>query len=505
VSCFEAVNETSNAGRAAYISKAFVRSVRDNTIAEFAAQAIRFAGIVVLARALTPSDFGILKALFAIAAIASLLLQGGIPHALVQRRELGPEHECTGWWMSLAVTLMTVAVMFVTAGWIADWMGMPDLRFGIRLMCVPILLDGTSTVSNARLQRELRFGALALADVLAEVAFLAAAFALLAVHLRQWSLIGGLAARFAAHGICVWIADARFPMGLPRMSAARDLGRFALSVWGGRIVQAASDSSDSLLIGAWLGSGPLGIYGMARDLLRFVPKRLHKVAGRVTLSAFSRLQDDDKALAHAYSRFFNSIARVVLPAMVCMAVTAPDLVTTIYGEKWLATAQPLQILSFGLIFVSMMVAISSIYFAKNYPSFDIHLNGLRLVLIVGSVYALRHAGLIGVVAGISASEAITSIAAQYVGCKFTGLTARDLFVEALPGLKLAVACGVVSAAGELIAHFFGIRGVLALLIAGVPAGAVYGHMESANLLRMLRQAFSRERGGSKTAEQFSQT
>jgi O-antigen/teichoic acid export membrane protein len=497
------VDEALKEKRAASVSRAFARSVRDNTLAEFAAQAVRFGGMVVLARTLTPSDFGALKALVAITAIASMFMQGGIPDALIQRKQLSREHECTAWWLSLGIATVAVAVVFAGAPLIASWMEMPELKGGVRLMCVPILVNGTSTVGSARLQREFRFNALALADVLAEVAFLGTALALLLSNLPEWSLIAGLAARFAAHGLTIWVC-AGIPIGMPRISAARDLARFALSVWGGRIIQAASETSDYLLVGRLLGSGPLGFYGMARDLLRFVPDRLHKVAGRVAYAAFCKLQDDDKELARAYANFFGSIARIVLPIMACMTATAPDLVDTIYGHQWLSAAVPLQLLTGGIMFAGLNVAVSSVYFAKGYPALDIHLNGLRLVLIVLAIAASYHTGLLGVTAAISTVEAISALAAQYVGCRFTGLKAHDLLLVSMPGIWLAIICGLVAFLGESVSHFCGIRGLLALLISGLPAGIVYLYYEASNLVQMAKESFRGGRHRSQTAEPNSE-
>jgi polysaccharide transporter, PST family len=482
------VDEALKEKRAASVSKSFARGVRDNTLAEFAAQAIRFGGMVVLARALSPSDFGSLKALVAITAITKMFIEGGIPAALIQRKQLSREHECTAWWLIFGVATTAVAVVFASAPLLASWMQMPELKSGARLMCVPLLVNGMSTVGSAQLQREFRFDALALADVLAEIAFLGTALILLLGNLPQWSLIAGLAARFAAHGLTIWLV-AGIPIGMPRISAIRDLARFALSVWGGRIVLAASETSDYLLIGHLLGSEPLGLYGMARDLLRFVPDRLHKVAGSVTYSAFCKLQDDDKELARTYANFFGSIARIVWPIMVCMAAMAPDVVDTIYGHRWSAAAVPLQLLTGGMIFAGLSVAISSVYFAKGYPALDIHLNGLRLVLMLLAIAASRHAGFLGVVAAISAVEAVSALAAQYVGCRFTGLRARDLVAETMPGIRLAILCGLVAILGEGASHLCGMRGPLALLISGLPVGLVYLHYEASNLMQMAQEAF----------------
>ncbi len=110
-------------------------------------------------------------------------------------------------------------------------MKMPALRGGIRLLCIPFLLEGAAVTGNARLRRDLRFGALAAADVLGEVAFLAVALGLLWYRLPSWSLAGGLAARFAAHAISVLIAGGKTPLGLPTSPAARDSADLPPGFW----------------------------------------------------------------------------------------------------------------------------------------------------------------------------------------------------------------------------------------------------------------------------------
>ena len=134
--------------------------------------------------------------------------------------------------MSLGITIATVSIVYLGAAQIAGWMEMPELQSGIRLMCLPIFIESTSMMSNARLERALRFDALALADVLAEVAFAVGTLVLLMIRMPQWSLMGGLAARFAVHGLTIWIADPRIFLAPLRLTAVRDLLSFMLSEIG---------------------------------------------------------------------------------------------------------------------------------------------------------------------------------------------------------------------------------------------------------------------------------
>src|ERR1700731_69599 len=105
----------------------FARSVRDNVFAEIALQAIRVGGMGVLARALMPNDFGIFRVLLIVMYFALIPIENGIPEALIQRRKLLPEHESTGWCLSVAVSLAMAVIMYVTAPLVARLMVMPGI------------------------------------------------------------------------------------------------------------------------------------------------------------------------------------------------------------------------------------------------------------------------------------------------------------------------------------------------------------------------------------------
>ncbi|HSR57191.1 MAG TPA: oligosaccharide flippase family protein, partial [Candidatus Binataceae bacterium] len=147
--------------------QAFARSVRDNVLAELALQVIRIGGIVVLARELTPDDFGVFRVLAIVMVFTLIPVENGIPDALIQRRKLLPEHQATGWFLSVGFAIVMSSAAYLLAPFIASLMAMPALTASIRLLCIPFVIEGTAMASNARLRRELRFGALASADVFA--------------------------------------------------------------------------------------------------------------------------------------------------------------------------------------------------------------------------------------------------------------------------------------------------------------------------------------------------
>jgi O-antigen/teichoic acid export membrane protein len=484
-----------HAERNRWLWGAFARSIRDNAIAEVVVQVLRIGGIVVLARALSPHDFGLFKILVVVSTFAMLVNEAGIPDSLIQRRDLTPAHHSTAWWISIGLASLTCGLLYGGAPALASIMKMPELREGVRLLCIPFLLEGVAVTANARLRRDMRFGALAVADVLGEVAFLGVALGLLWYHLPAWSLAGGLAARYVAHAVSVLIAGGKLRIGLPTSAAARDLGHFAVKVLGGRTVDSLAFNVDFLLIGRLLGSSALGYYSMAWDLLRFVPDRVFRIAGRVTLPAFCHLQDQTDQLARAYLNFCGYLSRIVLPIILCAAIAAPELITTIYGPKWLPAAVPMQLLASGLLLVGLRLAIGSVYYAKNHPEFDFYIHTAGLVLVVISVCGLASYGLAAVSFGRSLVEALISIVGMWLSCVLLDIGLREFVVAILPGARLALMCAVAVVAGKLTVNAYGTHGVATLLLIMGPPAIVYCWQESSTAMRMLAGTL----GGGETA------
>lgn len=472
---------------------AFAQSVRDNVIGEVAVQVLRFGGLIVLARALRPDDFGLFRILVVVSAFAMLTIESGIPDALIQKKVLTPAHESTAWYVSIVLAAISTAILYLMAPLLAHLMRMPRLIVGIQLLCVPILLEGTAVTANARLRRALRFGALAVADVAGEAGFLVVALVFLWNGYPRASLPAGLGARFALHAVAVWIADPYFPRESPRVWAGRDLVRFSSSATGAKLISTLSSNADFLLVGRLLGSSALGFYSMAWDLLRFIPDRLYRVAGRVTLPAFCRLQDDNVRLARAYRAFFRYLARIIIPLVTCAVIVAPELIGAIYGAQWLPAARPLRFLAPGLILLGLRCGIGSIYFTKDHPSFDTYQNSVRTLLIVAVVIPTSVIGLDAVSIGMSVVESVVTIGGVWLACMLIDLRIVTLIEEALPALVVTVLCALATIAGKSLAIALDLHGATVAAFAIVPALLVFAWREAAVFRTMAGRAFSSTR------------
>src|SRR5882762_11652361 len=117
-------------------SPKFARGVRDNVIGEIGLQAVRIGGLVVLARALMPSDFGLFRVLITISAIIMMVNDLAAPDTLVQRHDLTEAHESSAWWATISVSTFTCAALFIMAPLVATAMAMPAIGSALRLLCI---------------------------------------------------------------------------------------------------------------------------------------------------------------------------------------------------------------------------------------------------------------------------------------------------------------------------------------------------------------------------------
>jgi len=228
---------------------------------------------------------------------------------------------------------------------------------------------------------------------------------------------------------------------------------------------------------------------LAWDLLRFVPDRLYKIAGRVTFPAFCLLQDNNPELAWAYRNFFANIAKVVLPVAACATVAAPELIGTIYGSRWLPAAQILRMLSMGLALLGLRTGIGSIYYAKARPALDIYLHGARLLLIAGAVCGLSHIGLTAIGAAMSAVEGSVSVVGLLLASTLVEIGLRDLMAAALPGLRLGFGCALGAGVGKTFALLCGAVGPSVVVFTVLPPAAIFLWLEGAALSAIVTGVF----------------
>lgn len=313
-------------------------------MAQVAVQLLAFVTSVAIARLLTPSEVGLVAMALVFGSLALVIVDFGLMTALIQRPTLTEVDKSTAFWAGNGIGLL-LALLGVGLSWpIAALYGEPEVQPLFAVLSLSFLLVSPGIVQGALLTRELDFRSLELRTIVATAVSCVVAIALAALGFGPWALIAQSLTIAGVSTLLLWRASPWRPRAYFSLDSLRGIARFASHVFGSNAVLWATVNIDNLLIGRFLGPAPLGAYTLAFSVMITPVKRIAVPVENVLFPAFSRVQDPAR-IAGMWMRASRMIALLVAPAMLGLVAVAPDLVPTVFGEKWDEAIPVMQILA----------------------------------------------------------------------------------------------------------------------------------------------------------------
>lgn len=354
----------------------------------------------ILARLLTPADFGHIAMAMIITELAALFSNFGFGSVLVQRRNLSRMHLDTIFWASLALgVLLTVAVYTLA---LFSGLIFSDAKAGqlLRVLCITFVLEELIVVPNSIMLRCMMFGKLFYIQLLVLLCRAGAAVLFAWAGAGVWSLVWStLAANLLQ--LAVYSAVTRYR---PRLrfngQFVRDTWRTTGSYFGGGFLFYINSNIDLFLVGRALGSTSLGFYQNARSLTDEIRARIAQPLQRVLFPAFSAMQDDRERFKDSVVKSGRLLSTIVVPIGFGVAAVADELVPILYGPQWLAMIPVLKIISAGSGIRAAATVATPIFSATNQVGLSFRLNIVSTMLFVASILIGFHWGLSGVAYGL---------------------------------------------------------------------------------------------------------
>ena len=307
---------------------------------------------LVLARLLGPEAYGLVRMAVAVTALGDVFItSGGWSEALIQRKDLEPEHGAGVFWLLVPLALVLTAACVAAAPLAAAFFDRPAVAGLVVWLSLTLPLGALTAVPTALLRRELRFRTLALRSHLATIGGGAVGIGMALTGWGIWSLVGQQLAQRVIGVLVLWTAHPWRPA--PRLSwrHVRDLGSFGLLSLGDRLLLMVDGLLPRLLIGHFLGAAPLGHFLLARTLLELLTELLVHPLSRVAMPAFARLQGQTARLRDVLAVGTRAASLVAFPSFLGLAVVAPELVPVAFGAAWSPSVPVVQIVALvGLIF-----------------------------------------------------------------------------------------------------------------------------------------------------------
>jgi teichuronic acid exporter len=315
-------------------------------------QALSWAVTLVLARLLTPADYG----LFAMAQTCSftfeLLQEFGLGAAIVQRQHLTREQLNAIFWIVCGTSLSVATVACLSAGLAARFYGEPRLTQLIQLLSLTFLLDAFGMVPYNLLTKELDFRRRSLAAAWGVVASAGVSVGLAYCGSGFWALVAGQLARAVVRNIMVSVFCGWHPGCTISFLDMGKIIRFGLHVAGAGGIATLSTITTRALIGRFLGSYELGLYSMSTTMGLDNPmhRLVTSVVNQLSLPVFSTLQQDDEQLRWYFLKITKYLAVIAWPAQIGMALVAHDLVSVLLSDTWQPIVRLVQAFAVGGVF-----------------------------------------------------------------------------------------------------------------------------------------------------------
>jgi teichuronic acid exporter len=361
-------------------------------------QILTWVATLVVARLLSPEDYGLVGMATVYLGLVTLLSEFGIGATIVMLRDLTSEQ---------VAQINTLALLFGLTGFLIScaaavplgwFFREPQLPPVIVVLSLAFVISAVRTVPYSLLQRELRFKRLALMDggqaILSACTMMLLAF----LGLRYWTLvIGGLLSTTVSTAIVVAHRPQRFAW--PRLHAMRHAISFSWYLLVDRLAWYTYSNSDFLVAGKVLGRAALGAYGFAFTLASVPTEKVTALVANVTTSVFSAVQKDPVALRRYLLTITEGIALITMPATFGLALIAHDFVLAALGPKWLAIIGPLQLLAINEAVRSLTPLLPQVLFVTGDARFVMRTSLVGAVLLPLAFYIGSRWGITGIAAG----------------------------------------------------------------------------------------------------------
>jgi len=409
-----------------------------------ASNLVRLGVYAALGRILSTTEFGIVAAAMTVIQLGNTLKDLGIGIALVQRKELEPEHVEAAFTFSVLLGVALGAVMFFGAGLFARFYGIEDSVAIIRLLSVLFLLRGVSLVPGFMCRREMSFRALTIVDVVSYVAGSATSITLALSGAGAWALAWGYVVETAINvAMLIYLAPPPRRLRFHKRHL-RDLLGFGMGQSAANLASYFANNGDYMVVGHFLGPAKLGLYQRAYELMRFPATVFTSVAGSVLFSAFAKVQDDRERLGRAFRRTLFASALVLLPASAGLIVLAPELVRILLGKGWSGVEWPFRIMATSMLFrttykLGALVGKSS----GDVFALAIWQVVYAACVICGALVAMRW-DILGVAATTAVSVFLQFLALSRLGLAATTLRWRDIAAAHVEAVGYAAVVGAVA-------------------------------------------------------------
>ena len=320
-----------------------------STLERFSVQGIQFLVMIIMARMLTPDDYGLVGMLAVFIAVSQSLIDSGFSQALIRKQDRTETDNSTVFYFNIVVGFLLYGILFVAAPLIADFYNEPQLTAITRVIGLSVLFNSFVVVQRALLTIKIDFKTQAKAATAAAVISGIVGIWMAYSGYGVWAIVAQQLINLGINALALWILTSWRPRCTYSWQSFHQLFGFGSKLLASGLIDTIYQNIYLIIIGKLFSASDLGYYTRAHQFTDFPSSNLTGIIQRVTYPVLCSIQNEDERLANVYRRFLRISAFVIFPLMMGLAAVAKPLILILLKEQWLFTASLLSIICFQMM------------------------------------------------------------------------------------------------------------------------------------------------------------
>ena len=427
---------------------------------------IQFVSGIILARLLTPHDYGCIGMLAIFMVLAESFIDGGFGSALIQKKQPTQEDYSTIFFWNLGMAVLLYAVLYLSAPAIARFYNIPLLCDVLRVQGVILFIYAFNIVQRNQLQKKLNFKVLSIVTISTSLIALSVTIFMAYHGYGVWSLVTQHILTALIPALVFWFYIKWRPILTFSWQSFKELFSFGFFMFLTNLLNQFGHQIQGLLIGRFYNASTMGFYSKANSTERLASQSISQVMTQVTYPLYAEVQDDKERLSNIIRRITMTLSYATFPLMFILLLCAKPVFVILYSERWIDSVPYFQVLCIaGLAFCLQAVnyqSISAIGKSKAMFVWTFVKRAVGIVFVVSGLLLFGMKGLlIGMVLNTWFSYFVNiGMVSKYIGYKWTN--------QLLDILPIMIASAIVAFISYYIALLFDLQlyadGVIKFLV-----------------------------------------
>ena len=382
-------------------------------IERFATQGVQFLFGIILARLLSPDDYGVIAMPLVFLAIAQCIIDSGFSTALIRKPELTEDDLSTAFYFNIGIGILCYAVLFFSSPLIADFYHTPILSSLLKVTALAVLFNPLCAVQQAILTRKIDFKTQAIVSLSGAVVSGIVGLYMAYNGFGVWSLVFQQVGGYVMRTILLWILGKWKPKRKWSWESFHYLWGFGSKMLGSGLLDTIYNNIYPIVIGKYFSAQDLGNYTRAQQFSSLPSSNVTGVLQRVTFPVLSSIQNEDERLAKNYRKILKLSAFLVFPMMLMLSAIANPLVRILLTDKWIGCVILLQIVCFQMMWYPIHAINLNLLTVKGRSDLFFKLEIFKKIMGVCIMFITIPHGIIWMVSGGIVSSMLSLIINTY--------------------------------------------------------------------------------------------